>query len=947
MGALGSKVSRSDAMSVPAIVRGRNLICSISTLPLIMLDSNREPTYCPLLDQIDSKTANVVTLAQTLDDLICESVSWWQITAYDWYGFPVHARHLDVGSVSLLPPREAPVQTLPSGLYPSGVVWVMGRAVDAEDVIRFDSPNDPLLVNGARAIRRALLLAQASEMYATDPEARAYWRPTAGEDPGTEEEIIAHLLRFAEARRANAEAYIPAALDRQTIQGPSAVDIQLAELQKRSDMEIANLLGIDPEDIGVNTTSRTYNNATDRRIDRLNTVLAPFMDAVTQRLSLGDVTRRGYKVVFDLDDYLKADPLTRWSTYGTALDKNVMSVSEVRTKEGLPVNGAPSQSRPSQDAVDVLATASRAMSFAATMDAMQTVAFTGVSFAADPGKRTVSGTLVPFGSVGQNDYGKWRFAPGSIEWNKAAVSRVKLNRDHVRGQPIGAATSVRSDNSALSGDFKIARGTDGDIALQLAEDDVLDGLSVEVDILEYQRDPTADDVLLVTHARLIGVALTAVPAFDDARLTTVHASAHSGGTMPPEATNAPPAGAGTEGPAGPQAPPPAGPEDFARVFESFAAAVERLQGLVPPEQRQRLSKVERVREPMVYTLNGQGHSFVRDAWDVRNAGYGGQRAEEAYARLRKYSEQTAQVAQLEAQRFANAGNTTDQADIIPPGYRPELYVGQIPQGRPLFDSIGTRITLANATSFKVPLWVGSAGLSGTNSEGTGPSTGTITDHTYATVEPTAQSGEFVVTRELMDSSNPAIDIIAMNAMREEYAQDTEALIAAELAGATDNDTGSGQSTEGCYVYTVVGDGLDLALGIRTMEGEFPGHRHLTPDRMLASSTGYPALATAVDGIGRPLFPFVAPGNAQGTVGRAAASLAVDGLACPNAWSLTAGTDDLVLFTSPDILTGESPLLEFTFFEKGGPENIYLNIWGYFCVQILRYTGIHATSYTGA
>jgi hypothetical protein len=330
---------------------------------------------------------------------------------------------------------------------------------------------------------------------------------------------------------------------------------------------------------------------------------------------------------------------------------------------------------------------------------------------------------------------------------------------------------------------------------------------------------------------------------------------------------------------------------------------------------------------------------------------GSQVGREALARLEKYSAQTAELATAAAARrveLANAGNTTDQADIIPPGYRGDLYVGQVPQGRPIFDAIGTRVTLANATPFKVPIWVGSANLSGTNSEGTGPSTGTITDHDYLTVTPTAQSGEFVITRELMDSANPAIDVIAMNAMQEEYRQDTEAILAAELAAATDNDTGSGQSTEGCYVYTVTGTGNDLAIdGIREMEADYPGHRFLVPDRMLASPTGYKGLVKAVDDIGRPLFPFVSPGNALGSAGRAAATLSVDGLACPNAWSLTDGTDDVALFNAVDWLVGESALLTFKFFEKGGPENVYLNIWGYFCSQMLRYTGFHTVAYTAA
>jgi hypothetical protein len=246
------------------------------------------------------------------------------------------------------------------------------------------------------------------------------------------------------------------------------------------------------------------------------------------------------------------------------------------------------------------------------------------------------------------------------------------------------------------------------------------------------------------------------------------------------------------------------------------------------------------------------------------------------------------------------------------------------------------------------VWVGSAGLNGTNNEGTGPSTGTITDHTYRTVSPTAQSGEFVITRELVDSSNPAIDQIASAAMREEYAQDTEAVIAAAIAAATDDNTGAGQSTEGCYVYTSTGTGNDLAAEIRLVEGEFPFHRFtVAPDRVLASSQGWGSLVQAVDDVGRPLFPFAGAQNAYGTVGQAAQSMNIDGLPGVPAWALSTTWDDVVMFNHVDAWAWESSLLNFRFEEKQGPENIVLNIWGYFGFQILRYTGIHSIAHTPA
>jgi HK97 family phage prohead protease len=929
------------------VVRGRNLICSIAALPLHELDSARVSVDSPFLRQIDPNVPNVVTLAQTIDDLIFEGVSWWRVIEYAYDGRPKWVHHVDVEAVSIHPPAGHSIQSLPSGLYPQGVVWVNGETVDRRHMIRFDSPNPPLRDSGP-AIRRAVKLAQAGEMYADDPEARAFWTPDGGVDPGDEDEIKGYLKDYAAARRDGSEAYIPAALKRNLPSGTNPVDLQLAQLQQRSDLEIANLMSLDPEDLGVNTTSRTYANAVDRRVDKVNENLGMWMRAITDRLSMDDITKRGTTVAFDLAAYMQADPATRWSTYGTAIDKGIMSVEEVRAAENLPDIPIEPPARalpaPAVTQEPVMQTRTGTTVALAGEHETVTVAFSSEDFAASKEKRTVGGMVLPF-NVRTDDHRKLRFAPGSVTWNKAAVSRVKLDREHDLGQLLGSATEIKSDAAGLRGKFRVARTAAGDEALALAEDGALDGLSAVVEILA--ADPDDGGGLYVTSAHLRRVTLTADPAFSGARVDTVAASAvrtpEGSTTVTDTATTAAPAAVpGTE----------ALTAALTGATDAFTRAVEALNSTVPAEQRASgLSPVAAVTEPLVYNLTGLGHSFVRDAWDARNLSYGSKEANDAYARLQKYTQQTEELATAAAVRrveLANAGNTTDQAQLIPAQYRGDLYVGQVPQGRPIFDAIGTRVTLANATPFKVPVWVGAAGLSGENVEGTGLAAGTITDHTYRTCTPTARQGEFVVTRELMDSSNPAIDVIAMNAMHEEYRQDTEAILSAELAAATDNNTGAGQSTEGCYVYTVTGTGNDLAIdGIREMEADYPGHRFLVPDRMLASPTGYKGLVKAVDDIGRPLFPFVAPQNALGSVGRAAATLAVDGLACPNAWSLTDATDDVALFNSVDWLVGESALLTFKFFEKGGPENIYLNIWGYFVSQMLRYTGFHAVAYTAA
>jgi len=343
------KISRREALTVPAVVRGRNLICSIATLPLeLKRVADNAIVDSPLLRQIDPDVANVVTIAQTVEDLLFEGVSWWLILARDFDEFPISATHLDPLNVAEVPPPGVYPQLLPSGLDPrhDKVIWVNGRPTDPRDLIRFDSPNGPLLRDGARAIRRAILLDKAAKMYATDPRPNDYFTPDDTTQL-TDEEISTRINAWISARSKRATGWVEG-MEYHTVDSPNPQQLQLVELTNQVNLEIAILIGTDPEDMGLNVTSRTYFNAQDRRLSRVNEVLAPYMRAVADRLSMDSVTRRGYCVEFDLSDYLKADPATRATVQDQYITMGVLSPQEVRDQEGIPgkVPALPAPTKP-------------------------------------------------------------------------------------------------------------------------------------------------------------------------------------------------------------------------------------------------------------------------------------------------------------------------------------------------------------------------------------------------------------------------------------------------------------------------------------------------------------------------------------------------------------------------------------------------------------------------
>lgn len=334
---------RTEAMQIPAIRKGRNLICSISTLPLEAINPRNEVQDHPLLRQIDPNVANVVVLAQLVEDLLFDGVAWLEVTSRQGtfpYDYPATAQRHAPEQVSLDPPENYQKGWLPSDLPTEGVIYMRGEAVPWRNVIRFDSPNPPLLKDAERVIRRAIALYLAAEMYADEPRPMDYFTPT---DPyvnpfgeGTGQTSEGFLADWKRARKARKTAYVPGGLTYNEVQQPTPADLQLVQLQERVNKDLANLIGLDAEDVGENTTSRTYANVVDKRKDRINDLFSPYMAAITQRLTMPDVTKRGVSVRFNLDDYLRADPKTRAEVNQIYLHEGVINQKWVARTEGLP-----------------------------------------------------------------------------------------------------------------------------------------------------------------------------------------------------------------------------------------------------------------------------------------------------------------------------------------------------------------------------------------------------------------------------------------------------------------------------------------------------------------------------------------------------------------------------------------------------------------------------------
>lgn len=138
--------------------------------------------------------------------------------------------------------------------------------------------------------------------------------------------------------------------------------------------------------------------------------------------------------------------------------------------------------------------------------------------------RTISGLVVPFGEVFRFGSLRERFVRGAFTRTIAerGASRVKLLQQHDEDSfPIGVATALREDSAGLFGDFRIAKTTRGDEALDLVKDGILDGLSVGFIPIASRAN---GDVTERTEVSLRHVGLVDDPAYNSARVHSVRAT---------------------------------------------------------------------------------------------------------------------------------------------------------------------------------------------------------------------------------------------------------------------------------------------------------------------------------------------------------------------------------------------------------------------------------------
>lgn len=330
-------VSRDLAMTVPAMARARDLIANtIGTLPLEAWNRNGTQVETPrLLGQPDPECAAVVTYAWTADDLLFHGVSYWLVLDRDPAdGRPSKARRVPPGDVTITP---------------EGAFVTDYGSVRPVDLLRFEAPHEGILWRGARPLRTSVALEQASLNYATSPLPAAALRSNDGTYLD-DEEVTALLATWEQKRQAGSTAFLQSA-ELQTF-GWSARDLQLVEARQYQALEVSRLTGVPAAYLNSEVgASLTYQNMRDIRRDLLAFTLAPYMAAVTQRLSMTDITPGTQLVRYGLTEFLASTPTELAQVQAVLVPLGVMTVDEARATWDLAPTATDPPAQPAPEAL--------------------------------------------------------------------------------------------------------------------------------------------------------------------------------------------------------------------------------------------------------------------------------------------------------------------------------------------------------------------------------------------------------------------------------------------------------------------------------------------------------------------------------------------------------------------------------------------------------------------
>ena len=332
--------TRDEAMSVPTVARGRNIICSsIASIGLEVIDRSTgmeiEDGTPRVIRTPDPRIPGSATYVWTCEDLLFYGYAYWQITE-------LFADTYRVRSVQRISPSRVTIQT---NALATEIEYYMVDGVPVPNsgvgsLVVFNGNDEGLLNRAGKTIRTGAELERAAAMYAREPIPSMVLKSNGAALPA--DRIRSLLDAWGASRRNRGTAFLNADVSLETL-GFDPEKLQLNQARSYVATELARALGIPAYYVDAETgSSMTYSNATNQRQTLLDFSLIPIMTSIQERLSMPDFVPQSQEVKYDLSDYLRGSDLERANIYkilSSIVDPQTgqpaITVDEIRQTEEL------------------------------------------------------------------------------------------------------------------------------------------------------------------------------------------------------------------------------------------------------------------------------------------------------------------------------------------------------------------------------------------------------------------------------------------------------------------------------------------------------------------------------------------------------------------------------------------------------------------------------------
>jgi len=332
-----TSVDRQNAVSVPAVAQCMNLIKGvIGSINLeLYSDVSGEELVSPLwVRQPDVRAPSSVTIAWTVDSLIFYGVAYWRVT--------------EIYADDNRPARFEWVQnsrvTTKLDEYSQEVEYYMINNIKAPmdgvgSLVTFQGLDQGILLRGGRTIQSAIDIERATNVASASPQPTGFLKNSGADLP--DDKIQGLLATWKTARQNRSTAYLTSTLDYVTT-SYSPSEMAYVDGAQFLAAQIARLMNVPAHMINAeHIRSNTYQNVLDARKEFFAYTLSPYISAIEDRLSLDDLTKRGNRVRFAVDEtFLRANPLDRLAVIEKLLTLKLIDLNQAKEMEGLTPDGS-------------------------------------------------------------------------------------------------------------------------------------------------------------------------------------------------------------------------------------------------------------------------------------------------------------------------------------------------------------------------------------------------------------------------------------------------------------------------------------------------------------------------------------------------------------------------------------------------------------------------------